>query len=636
MGILILGAASNDFSIAFAAEEESFSLDQVVVTATRTEKAIIDTPANTQVITGEDIKNGGYTSAFEAVKNLAQANVHTYQEDGGDYGGMMSRIRMRGIDQGTLVLINGNPVNYMNNATLNTIPLDQIEKIEIVKGASAVLYGPQAIGGVINIITKKPGATDKASGSIYGTVGNRFEESGLNLQTDSFNIGMKKSFSDDLNGVQPVGSTGSGTAMNIKDKKADQMYLDVNLAKDLTFSYGRTNNKSKFETGSFTNYVSVMNYLADSTTTYNNYSLLYDCHDTGLKIAAGYNTIDIETVYDKSYPKQYSDSDFSGYNSNLDVQKLFKLRDEKDSLVLGGNFTSEHMKYHYGTATNGNNDRDSYSLYQSYDYQATDKLSYILGLREYYMSSSKYQDSDFQLLPQFQALYKVNKNSSYYLNSGKSFEMPAINSGFNYNSSFVVNPDLKPQSGWSHEVGYKYEDGDRTITADVFYMDVKDKFYWDKDSTGASIMRNRDKWKNTGLEFNYKQKINAEMTANAGLTIQNPKAQSGSSGWVQDSSKYVLNVGANYNKAKFMADARVFAYLDREPAYYNYERTSSKIHDHNLADSCDLTVTLGYKPTKVDSLKLIGRNLLNREDAVNNYEYISTPANFTLTYERSF
>ena len=110
MSILILGAACKDFSVAYAAEEESFSLDQIVVTATRTEKAIIDTPANTQVITAEDIKNGGYTSAFETVKNLSQANAHTYQEDGGDYGGMMSRIRMRGIDQGTLVLINGNPV----------------------------------------------------------------------------------------------------------------------------------------------------------------------------------------------------------------------------------------------------------------------------------------------------------------------------------------------------------------------------------------------------------------------------------------------------------------------------------------------------------------------------------------------
>ena len=44
----------------------------------------------------------------------------------------MSRIRVRGIDDGTLVLVNGNPSNYMNHATLNTVPMDQIEKIEVV------------------------------------------------------------------------------------------------------------------------------------------------------------------------------------------------------------------------------------------------------------------------------------------------------------------------------------------------------------------------------------------------------------------------------------------------------------------------------------------------------------------------
>lgn len=66
----------------------------------------------------------------------------------------MSRIRMRGIDNGTLVLVNGNPSTYMNNATLDNIPIDQIERIEIVKGAGSVLYGPQAMGGVVNIITK--------------------------------------------------------------------------------------------------------------------------------------------------------------------------------------------------------------------------------------------------------------------------------------------------------------------------------------------------------------------------------------------------------------------------------------------------------------------------------------------------
>ena len=143
-------------TLVHAEEPQKFLLDEMIVTATRSEKSLLDTPANAQVITAKDIENGGFTNAFEAVKNLGQVNVHTYQDDGGDYGGMMSRIRMRGIDNGTLVLVNGNPSTYMNNATLDNIPIDQIERIEIVKGAGSVLYGPQAMGGVVNIITKRP------------------------------------------------------------------------------------------------------------------------------------------------------------------------------------------------------------------------------------------------------------------------------------------------------------------------------------------------------------------------------------------------------------------------------------------------------------------------------------------------
>ena len=67
-----------------------------------------------------------------------------------------------------------------------------------------------------------------------------------------------------------------------------------------------------------------------------------------------------------------------------------------------------------------------------------------------------------------------------------------------------------------------------------------------------------------------------------------------------------------------------------------HARTSSSASDHHLADSCDLTVTLSYRPTDVDTIKLIGRNLLNRQDPINNYEYYCTPASFTLTYDRKF
>lgn len=114
---------------ALAAEDiQEYALDTMVVTATRTEKTVQDTPANVTVITQKELKDSGYQSVFQAVRELSQANCHTYQEDGGDYGGMMSRIRVRGIDDGTLVLVNGNPSNYMNHATLNTVPMDQIEK----------------------------------------------------------------------------------------------------------------------------------------------------------------------------------------------------------------------------------------------------------------------------------------------------------------------------------------------------------------------------------------------------------------------------------------------------------------------------------------------------------------------------
>ena len=85
-----------------------------------------------------------------------------------------------------------------------------------------------------------------------------------------------------------------------------------------------------------------------------------------------------------------------------------------------------------------------------------------------------------------------------------------------------------------------------------------------------------------------------------------------------------------------MADMRIFTYLGRENAFYNREHTSSNTKDHKLKNSLDLTVTLSYNPTKFDSFKLIGRNLLDREDALNNYEYRTTPINYSLIYERNF
>ena len=616
-------------STALAAEvTPEYALDELVVTATRTEKTVLDTPANVTVITQKELKDSGYQSVFQAVKDLSQANNHTYQEDGGDYGGMMSRIRVRGIDDGTLVLVNGNPSNYMNHATLNTVPMDQIEKIEIVKGSNSVLYGPQAMGGVINIITKRPQKTGKVTGNVIGGLGSNKKLAGTNIQTDFVNIGYKKTWNKDFNGAVMPGTKGSGTAINIKDKSSDQFYLDAQLAKDLTFSWGRNHSEVKYQSGNFNNFVPGMTKLSQYNSTYNSYSLAYDNKDNGWKTVLGYNTMDLSCLPLKggSYSK------YDGYNANFDVQKRFNLN-KRDSLILGVNANRESMQTQ--TTVFNKAVRNSYSAYQSWDVHTSDAFELILGLREYYVGSNQYYDSDFQLLPQVQGIYKANDISNYYFNVGKSFEMPGISSTFYYNSNYSINTALKPQSGWTYELGYKVDDGTTAFSADVFHMKIKDKFFWDKDSEGNNIMRNRDKWENTGLELSYKQKLDENWSANIGWTLQNPKACS-KGVWSQDTAKNILNLGADFHKGKFDWNTRLFAYLNREIAYYNAEHTSSKIHDHNLKNSIDVAMTVTYRPTTKDTFRVAAANLLNRDDALNNYEYKTMPRNVLFTYERSF
>lgn len=287
---------------------QGFTLDQIVVTATRTDKTILETPANASVITAQEIRDKGYTSVFEAVRDISQANSQIYQEDGGDYGGMLSRIRIRGIDSGTLVLINGVPATYGNYSTVSTIPMSQIEKIEVVKGSNSVLYGAQAMGGVINVITKKPEKNDKKiHGNFFGSIGSRYKDFGFNVLTDIINVGYQKSWTSNFNNAAP-GPNGGMPNINLRGRQKESIYADIKLAKDLTFSYGRTYSKGNWQTDYGTGFTDDHN-----TYNYNNYSLLYDSKKTGWRIAAGYNT--------RSVHATDADLHYSGYNANFDVQK---------------------------------------------------------------------------------------------------------------------------------------------------------------------------------------------------------------------------------------------------------------------------------------------------------------------------
>ena len=140
-----------------AADRDS---ETIVVTATRFSQADPSIPANISVITRQDISNSAAQSLPDVLSTRAGIVV---SELGGGVMGRNATVDMRGFGatatSNTLILVDGLRVNPIDSGTINwsAIPLESVERIEIIRGSGTVLYGDGATGGVINIITNKSG-----------------------------------------------------------------------------------------------------------------------------------------------------------------------------------------------------------------------------------------------------------------------------------------------------------------------------------------------------------------------------------------------------------------------------------------------------------------------------------------------
>ncbi|MFA6850639.1 MAG: TonB-dependent receptor plug domain-containing protein, partial [Selenomonadaceae bacterium] len=174
---------------------DSYTLDDVTVTATKVEEKVKDVPASVTVITAADIKKRHVSSVREILQNETGIYMAPTAEtkDG---------ISLRGFgSKNILVLYNGQQVNtsFDGGIAWDTFPIEEIERIEIVRGASSSLYGGHAVAGVINIITKsgkgKPGEikTNLAvSGGSNRTWNRSIRVSGSANEKFDFNVGYEK------------------------------------------------------------------------------------------------------------------------------------------------------------------------------------------------------------------------------------------------------------------------------------------------------------------------------------------------------------------------------------------------------------------------------------------------------------
>ena len=153
-------------------QKNVYNLDDVIVTANKIEQKQNTTGKLVSIITAADIKaNTGRT-----LSEILNEQVGLYLPGALSNAGTVPSIYMRGASSGrTLVLIDGVPAGdpsmISNEFDLNLVPLSQVERVEILKGAQSTMYGSDAIGGVINIITKSRGQKSWAGEYSTGTYG---------------------------------------------------------------------------------------------------------------------------------------------------------------------------------------------------------------------------------------------------------------------------------------------------------------------------------------------------------------------------------------------------------------------------------------------------------------------------------
>lgn len=258
---------------AFPAQaQEVIELEKTVVTATRTEKAVKDAPASVTIITREEIEATSARYVDDLLRDIVGVDVKRPR----GISSSCTHIRLRGFShpRGTLILRDGMPINRIacGGGKHNEIPVELIERIEVVRGINSSLYGTSAMGGVINIITKKPEKELKGtaegsygtfdtwntgvtlSGTAKGKFGyqlyyNHLETDGYNPWSDSF-IATKPAW------VQPK----FRDAIVDQDRDADNIFArlsyEIDPSSTLAFAYsywddnisnGRKYNYNEFE-----------------------------------------------------------------------------------------------------------------------------------------------------------------------------------------------------------------------------------------------------------------------------------------------------------------------------------------------------------------------------------------------------
>ena len=626
---------------AFAAENlQEFTLDPMIVTAQGFATKDLNTPAAVEVFDEKRIEESGASNAYDVLTNTLGVSVQSQGFNGTAMGTMTSKIMIRGAQVGTLVLVNGVPMNMDGKYNLEDIPSEAIEKIEIVKGGGSVLYGSEATGGVINIITKK-----NIKNKIKVQAGNFGKERyDVAINAGKFDIvaGLEnRGKAEDLSGLADGKTSGSVYDYGKGERKSIMWNYQINDGLKFTHNYSENEHKYMQKNAVAKKY----SQLRDYYNTDNNFLLTYDKDGWNAHVSYGtqektYDQIDSDKT-NGGWKAPILNSWRKGYNTNANIQKKFDIG--KNILLVGANFQKEDMDYK-GKTNSMTYDRNNYSMYLSYDMKLDEKQNLILNMRETWVTGSeatetkqdgskkttKNKDLD-EFTPEVQYIYKVNDDSSIYAKAGKSFRMPNLTQLYG-TSNILPTTNLKPEQGTHYEIGYKLNESNRAWRLSLFTYEIKDYLKANWINLDEIKYVNQD-FKNSGIELSCTTIHDDNWTSNVGVMFSNPQARNldeyGDLDWHDSYGKYQINASVNYTKDKFSGMLS---------GNFVGDRTANCASERKIKSQFFTDLNLTYKAEANHKFLLHLNNIFDRRDITTNGDtnYYSLGRNFMLGYEYSF
>ena len=631
--------ATTDTPTTVASTEANGASESHVINVTANRMALLnlDTPAAMDVITDKDIMNSGAKNAFDAVNMVPGVTSFSYGASGLEYGAMDSRVNIRGLERGSLILVNGVPMNLNGKGGLSSIPTDSIARIEVLKGAASALYGSDAMSGVVNVITKTP---TKEGGFATIGVGNMGSQTyKINYGTPRFLIGIERGFFGKQDPSTPVRTDSvdhpRGYEYYTARDKGNSLgiFMSGKLSDKVTLNFSRFEGKSAY--AQLSTESNATNRNRHSTTyayddSKNNASLIYkDGNTTGTLF---YNDRDLKGKNRKHSLPSYTsnDSNYIARQYGFDVQHEWDFRGGKDYLIAGVLGKRETYRTTSGPVY-ASPHRHSLALYGSYSYQINPKWTTVLGLR--YTDIKDPVKNQHVLTPQFQLNHRINKESSVYMNVGKAFTMPNLSDTFktvNRQYQSVSGRNLKPEEGWNYELGYKHITKKDSWKVAAFYMDFKNFFSWKPDSNGKMTIRvNGGRFRNVGVEAQYGRKLTDRLKVTVGAAYSNPKQMEiDKNYWKQANPKLQFTGGIHYNSSTWTAGSSI-----------NFVTKRMKNRDGGINPNLVAwNAYVGYQFNENSSVRLDARNLLNRHNVISNgdWEYWDEPFNYQLSYTQKF